>query len=155
MNIIFRCNHCETLNEISTEFRYRLCKKCSAIVTYVLGESIICNDDNDCYGFINENNLSMEKAEDFFKLADTYYEQISIIIRKHEEKSFTLLDIPATSQANTVLLLLEKNKSETLDELIENCRLFDIDLEKLEQFIRRMKNEGMIYHPKGWLIRLI
>ncbi len=156
MNIVFRCNLCETINEIPSEFRYRLCRKCGAIVTYVTGESIICEEANyDCDDFTKETSLSLELAEKFFLLAESQTELVSSIIQKHENKSSKLLDIPAASLPDTVLLLLKENSTETFDELVRNCQLFNINLKKLEQIIKRMKNEGIVYHPQGWLIRLI
>ena len=156
MKIVFRCNHCETINEIPEEFRFRMCKKCSTLITYELGESILCEDvDNDCLSFIQANTLSKELAEKFFILADKNTEQISLIIMRHDNMSSRLVDLPAASLPDTVLLLLKQNSSETFDELIRDCKSFDIDLKKMEQIIKRMKNEGMVYHPKGWLIRLI
>ena len=156
MNIVFRCNHCETINELPNEFRYRLCRKCGTIVTYVQGESIICEEDNYNYDdFTKEFSLSLELAEKFFLIAESQTDLVSSIIQKHEDKSSKLLDIPAASLPDTILLLLKENTTETFDELVRNCQLFDISLKKLEQTIKRMKNEGMVYHPKGWLIRLI
>ncbi|MHA1199193.1 MAG: hypothetical protein ACTSQF_07570 [Candidatus Heimdallarchaeaceae archaeon] len=157
MKIVFRCSHCETMNEIPSEFQYRQCRKCSTLITYDLGESILCEDQNDdgCLEFMQSNTLSTELAEKFFLLADEHTERISLIVKNHENLSSNFLDIPAASLPDTVLLLLRENSTETFDELVRNCKLFDIDLKKIEQIIKRMKNEGMVYHPKGWLIRLI
>ncbi len=156
MKIVFRCKNCETINEIPEEFRFRMCKKCSALVTYELGESILCEEgDNDCLSFIQANTLSKELAAKFFVLADSHAEQISLIILQHDNISSRLLDLPAASLPDTVMLLLKKNNTETFDELIRNCMIFDIDLKKMEQIIKRMKNEGLVYFPKGWLICLI
>lgn len=156
MRIVFRCAHCETINEIPEEYRYRLCKKCSTLITYEPGESILCEENNgDCTIFIQATTLSMDLAEKFFSLADKNAEQIDLITKRHDNMPHRLLDLPSGSLADTVLLLLKKNTTETFDELVRNCTLFDIDLKKMEQIIKRMKNEGMIYHPKGWLIRLI
>ncbi len=156
MIVIFRCKHCETLNEIPSDFRYRLCKKCSSLITYEIGESILCIDQyENCLEFTQIDNLTMESAEKFFSLADKNTEQISQLIKKHDNITSNLLDIPAASLPDTILVLLKHNNSETFDELVRNCRNFAIDLNKMEQVIKKMKNEGIVYYPKGWLIRLI
>lgn len=156
MMIIFRCNHCETLNEIPEDFRYRLCKKCSSLTTYELEESILCNDQiEECKEFLNMNKLPTELAEKFFSLAEEHSEKISLIILRHDNMSTRLLDIPAASLPDTIISLLNHNNSETLDELVRDCKVFGINLAKLEAIIKKMKSEGMIYHPKDWLIRLI
>ena len=156
MRIVFRCNNCETINEIPCEFRYRMCKNCGNLVTYLQGESIICVENmSDCDEFLKESFLSIESARKFFNLADSYKEQISDIILKHKQKSSILLDLPAASLSDTVLNLLKQNTTNSFDELIANSQLFDINLKKLEQIIKKMKDEGMIYHPKGWFICLI
>lgn len=156
MTVIFRCKLCETLNEIPSDFRYRLCKKCSSLTTYEVGESILCNDQyENCLEFMQIDNLTTESADQFFSLADKNAEQISQLIERHDNITSNLLDLPAASLPDTILTLLKHNNSETLDELVRNCRNFAIDLNKMEQVIKKMKNEGIVYHPKGWLIRLI
>ena len=156
MKIIFRCSHCESINEIPEEFRFRLCRKCSTITTYEIGESILCAENNDdCINFIQETTLSMKSAEKFFHLADQHAEQITLIAKRHDNMSSRFVDLPSASLSDTVLLLLKQNSTETIDELVRNCKLFDIDLQKMEKIVKTLKNEGMVFHPKGWLIRLI
>ena len=155
MIIIFRCNHCESINEIPEEFRYRLCKKCSNLITYQEGESILCEMKDDCIEFIQESKLSMKLAEKFFNIAEKHTEQIQLISMRHDNMSGRFLDISTVSKPDTVIHILKQNTTETLDELVRACRLYDIDLQKLNQIIKKLKNEGMIYHPQGWMIRPI
>jgi hypothetical protein len=121
-----------------------------------VGESIICEETNgDCANFIQEATLSMKLAEKFFLLADKHADQIELISKRHDNMSSRLIDLPSASLSDTILLLLKQNGTETIDELVRNCKLFDIDLQKMERIVKTLKNEGMVYHPKGWLIRLI
>ena len=156
MKIVFRCSHCETINEIPEEFRYRLCRKCSTIITYSVGESIICEEnDEECANFIQEATLSMKLAEKFFLIADKYTEQIDLISKRHDNISSRFIDLPSASLSDTILILLNQNTTETIDELVRNCKICDIDLQKMERIVKTLKNEGLIYHPKGWMISLI
>jgi hypothetical protein len=155
MKIVFRCHYCESLNEIPEEFRYRLCKKCSTLTTYSVGEAILCEDSSICAEFIQETTLSMKLAEKFFFIADKHKEQIELISMRHDNISVRFLDIPSASRPDTVIHILKQNVTETLDELVRNCKLFDIDSLQLDKIIKRLKNEGLIYHPQGWMIRPI
>ena len=154
MQIVFRCYNCETINEIEANFQYRLCKNCGKLTTYESGESVLCGDLTGVYKqFLDAKNLSQKLAEDFFKQADLDFDRVSEIIRSHKTKEIEILDIPAATKAETVLLIL-KNDINTIDELIKNCSIFDISLQKLEKILMQMKKEGLIYQPKGWLIYL-
>jgi len=155
MKIIFRCHHCESINEIPEEFRYRLCKKCSTLTTYQEGESIICKNEEDCMEFIQDKTLSMKLAEKFFLLAEKHREKIQNISMRHDNIVARFIDVPSASKPDTVIYLLKQNDTETLDELVRNCNLFDISIRKLDKIVKRLKNEGLIYHPQGWMIRLI
>ena len=155
MQIVFRCYNCETINEIQANYQYRLCKNCGKIITYQPGESIVCSDSDGTYEqFLDVKNLSQKLAEPFFKQADLDVDRISEIISNHKKKEIELLDIPAATIAETILLII-KNDNNTIDELIQNCSMFDISLQKLEKILMQMKKEGLIYQPKGWLIYLI
>ncbi len=155
MQIVFRCYNCETINEIPANYQHRLCTNCGKIITYQLGESIVCDNlSGFCDRFLNAKKLSQKLAEDFFKQADLDKDRISEIIHSHKDKEIELLDIPAATIAETVLLIL-KNTKNSIDELILNCSIFDISSQKLEKILIQMKKEGLIYQPKGWLIYLI
>ena len=155
MKIVFRCTHCESINEIPEEFRHRLCKKCSNLTTYQDGEAILCEENDDCLEFTQEAALSMKLAEKFFTIADKHTEQIKLISMRHDNMSGRFLDIPSSSKPDTVIHILKQNTTETLDELVRDCQLYDINLHKLNQIIKKLKNEGLIYHPQGWMIRPI
>ena len=99
MKIVFRCNHCESINEIPEEFRYRLCKKCSNLTTYQEGEAILCEEKDDCIEFTQETSLSMKLAEKFFNIAEKHTEQIQLISMRHDNMSGRFLDIPSASNA--------------------------------------------------------
>ena len=155
MQIVFRCHQCETINEIPATFQYRLCRICGKIITYLPGESVICDEITGVYEkFLDAKNLSQKLAEEFFKQADLDSNRVHQIANNHEMKEIELLDVPAATVAETVLFIINNNNN-TIDELIQNCSTFNISLQKLEKILIQMKKEGMIYQPKGWLINII
>ncbi|MBY8999436.1 MAG: hypothetical protein KGD64_00815 [Candidatus Heimdallarchaeota archaeon] len=155
MSIIFRCNNCETINDIPNNHQYRLCKDCGKLITYTPGEAIIVDDIEIGHNvFLQSGKLSTSEAEKFFQITDTHKQKISDIITAFEKKSAILFDIQSTNLPDTVLSILKQSKTQSLDELIRNCRLFDISLPKLEAIILQLKKEGYAYQPKSWLILL-
>ena len=155
MTIIFRCNNCETINYIPNNHKYKLCNKCGKIVTFEPGESIIVNDSEvENNVFLQSGKLSTSEAEKFFTVADTYVQQISALIMALETKSGILLDIQSKTLSDTILSILQQSTTNSLDELIRNCKMFDIPLSKIEQILIQLKKEGFVYQPKSWLILL-
>ncbi len=155
MTIIFRCNKCETINDIPSNHQYRFCKKCGKIITFELGEALIVSDSEaESNVFLQSGNLSTLEAEKFFDTADTHAQQISALIMALEKKSGTLLDIQAKALPDTILSILRQSKTNSLDELIRNCQMFGIPLSKIEQILIQLIKEGFIYQPKSWLILL-
>ena len=155
MTVVFRCYSCETINDIPERYKYRLCKKCGKIVTYSPGEAIVCKEsDLECSEFLKEGNLSAKLAQKFFTKADTDYEMISEIIQKKETYEKELPDIPTNSVSDTIIFLLQINQTETLDELIKKCEMLNLSLNKIDKIFLQMKKEGIVYNPKGWIIRL-
>jgi len=155
MTIIFRCNNCETINAIPNNHQYRLCKKCGKIVTFETGEAIIVSDSEAKSNvFLQNGKLSTSEAEKFFDTADTHAQQISALIMALEKKPGNLLDIQAKALPDTILAILRQSKTNSLDELIRNCKMFDIHLSKIEQMLIQLKKEGFVYQPKSWLILL-
>ncbi len=155
MTIVFRCSNCETINDIPNNHQYKLCKKCGKIITFEPRESIIISDseaENDI--FLQSGKLSTSEAEKFFNAADTHIQQVSALIMALEKKSGILLDIQSKTLPDTILSILRQSKTSSLDELIRNCKVFDISLEKIEKIIIQLKKEGFVYQPKSWLISL-
>ncbi|NPD87925.1 MAG: hypothetical protein HGN29_04330 [Asgard group archaeon] len=155
MRIVFRCNSCETINDIPEEYVFRFCKNCGKIITYTIGEAIIYDKRVlICEKFLNSQKLSVKLAERFFSLVEEDENDISQIISNHENKEFEMLDLPAASISDTVLLILKESKSEILDDILRNCSFFDISESQLEKILLQLKKEGIVYQPKGWLIKL-
>ncbi|MHA1345085.1 MAG: hypothetical protein ACTSVO_12730 [Candidatus Heimdallarchaeaceae archaeon] len=155
MTIIFRCNNCETINDIPNNHQYRFCTKCGKIIVFEPGESIIISDlEAESNLFLQSGKLSSSEAEIFFNTADTHVQQVSALIMAHEKKSGILLDIQARALPDTILSILRQSKTKSLDELIRNCKMFDIPLSKIEQVLIQLKKEGFVYQPKSWLILL-
>jgi len=155
MKIIFRCIDCEAVNDIPSEYFYRFCKSCGKIVKYSVGEAIICDSDTSkCSKFLNVKKLPNTLAENFFNLAENDEFKISQIISNHEDKKVEMLDLPAASLSDTVLLILKESKSEILDDIIRNCSFFNITEHQLEKILLQLKKEGIIYQPQGWLVKL-
>lgn len=155
MTIIFRCNNCETINYIPNNHKYKLCKKCGKIITFKPGESIVVSDSEvESNVFLQSEKLSVLEAENFFNVADTHVQQISALILTLEKKSGILLDIQSKALSDTILSILRQSTTNSLDELIQNCKMFDIPLSKIEQILIQLKKEGFVYQPKSWLILL-
>ena len=155
MTIIFRCSNCETINDIPNNHQYRFCKKCGKIVTFEQGEAIIVSDtESGNNTFLLSGKLSAKEAETFFTLADSHIQQISALSMVFEKKSGTLLDIQAKAKPDIVLSVLKQSATNSLDELVRNCKLFDIPMSKIEQILIQLKKEGYVYQPKSWLILL-
>lgn len=155
MTIIFRCNNCETINDIPNNHQYKLCIKCAKIITFEPGESIILSDSEaESSVFLQSGKLSTSEAEKFFNVADTHVQQISVLLMTFEKKSGILLDIQAKALPDTILSVLRQNKTNSLDELIRNCKMFEIPISKIEQILIKLKKEGFVYQPKSWLILL-
>ena len=155
MTIIFRCSNCETINDIPNNYQYKLCKKCGKIITFEPGESIIIGDsDVESDAFLQSGKLSTSEAEKFFNTADAHIQQISALIMVLEKKSGTLLDIQSKTLPDTILSILRQSETSSLDELIRNCKVFDISLDKIEKILIQLKKEGFVYQPKSWLILL-
>lgn len=155
MTIIFRCSNCETINDIPNNHQYRICKKCGKIITYDPGESIIVTDvDSADNVFLKSGKLSTVEAEKFFTLADDQIQEISAILMLFQKISVPLIDIHAKSLPDIILSILQQSKTNSLDELIRNCRNFDIPFSKVEDILLQMKKEGYIYQPQSWLIFL-
>jgi hypothetical protein len=155
MTIIFRCNNCETINDIPNNHQYKLCKKCTKIITFEPGESIIVSDSEaESSVFLQSGKLSASEAEKFFNIADTHIQQISALIMAHGKKSGVLLNIQTKALPDTILSILRQSTTKTLDELILNCKMFEIPLSKIEQILIQLKKEGFVYQPKSWLILL-
>jgi len=154
MRIVYRCYNCETINEIPSDFQYRFCKKCNKIITYEAGEAIICEEENTtCNEFLESATLSNSLAEKFFKMAEDASKNLLNLIKEKESIVVNLLNIPAASESDSILLILKLCKTNSLDEVIVNCSNFGISQEKLEKVLLQLKNEGVIYLPKGWLLR--
>jgi hypothetical protein len=155
MKIVFRCINCETINEIPEDFMFRFCRTCGKIITYSAGEAIIYKKHASvCEKFLNAQQLSVKLAERFFSLAEEDEKDITQTIVNHENKEFEMLDLPAASVSDTVLLILKESKSEVLDDILRNCSFFDISESQLEKILLQLKKEGIVYQPKGWLVRL-
>ncbi|MCK4896078.1 MAG: hypothetical protein KAS47_04670 [Candidatus Heimdallarchaeota archaeon] len=155
MTIIFRCNNCETINYIPNNHQYKLCEKCGKIITFEPRESIIVSDSEaESNVFLHSGKLSTSEAEKFFDVADAHVQQISALIMTLEKKSGILLDIQSKALSDTILSILRQSNTNSLDELIRNCKMFDIPLSKIEQILIQLKKEGFVYQPKSWLIIL-
>lgn len=155
MLIIFRCNSCETINDIPSNLLYRFCKKCGNIITYKPGEAILGEySTGNSNKFLQSGKLSQSDAPLFFDLADTHSEQISEIIKELKNIPVSLLDLHVTSVPDIVISIIKLSTSNTIDEIVRNCKLFDISLTKLEKLLIQLKKEGLIYQPKNWLIVL-
>ncbi len=155
MRILFRCYNCETINEIPENYRHRFCNNCSKIITYTSGEAIICKKSpHDYDAFLKAGNLNTDLAEKFFSIADSHINLISSLIESYVQKQVELPDIPSASLSDTILHLVRGNVSGTLDDLIKNCDLFNIGLNKLEKILLQMIKEGLVYLPKSWLLSL-
>ena len=155
MKIVFRCDSCETINDIPEEFMFRFCRSCGKIVTYAIGEAVIYDKRvSICEKFLSAQKLSVILADEFFGLAEEDENDISQIIASHENKEFEMLDLPAASVSDTVLLVLKESKTEILDDILRNCSFFNISKSQLEKILSQLKKEGIVYHPKSWLIKL-
>lgn len=155
MKIVFRCDSCETINEIPEEYMFRFCRYCGKIITYTIGEAVIYDKRASiCEKFLNALKLSVTLAEKFLGLAEEDENDISQIIVSHENKEFKMLDLPAASISDTVLLVLKESKTEILDDILRNCSLINISKSQLEKILLQLKKEGIVYQPKSWLIKL-
>ena len=154
MRVIFRCKNCEVINDIPIEYQFRFCRNCSRIVTYAPGEAIISEESSNDI-FFKSKQLSDSLAVDFFKLADNAENSIKELIKNHEEKQTSLLDLQAATLNDTILLILEKSATNELDELIKHCSNFNINLSELEKIVIKLRKEGIVFLPKGWLLNLI
>ncbi|MFW9851343.1 MAG: hypothetical protein ACFFDS_00185 [Candidatus Thorarchaeota archaeon] len=154
MRVIFRCKNCEVINDIPTEYQFRFCRNCGKIVTYAPGEAII-SEENGNNIFFNSKQLSNSLAVDFFNLADKAENSISKLVNEHEKKQTSLLDLQAANMSDTILLILKQSKTNELDEIIRHCSNFNINILELEKIVIKLRKEGIIFLPKGWLINLI
>ncbi len=155
MKIIFRCDSCETINDIPEEYMFRFCKTCGKIITYTIGEAVIYDKRvSICEKFLNRQKLSVTLAEKFFDLAEVDENDISQIIAIHGNKEFEMLDLPAASISDTVNLVLKESKTEILDDILRNCSFFNISRSQLEKILLQLKKEGIVYQPKSWLVKL-
>ena len=155
MRIVFRCMSCETINSIPIEYMFRFCKNCGKITTYAVGEAIVYeNNISVSDKFLNSQKLSSSLAEQFFTLAEEEEDIISRIIITHENKEIEMLDLPAASISDTIILVLKKSESGSLDEIIRNCSFFNITKSQVEKILLQLKKEGILYQPKGWMIKL-
>ena len=155
MKIVFRCDNCETINAIPEEYMFRFCKICGKIITYTTGEAVIYDKRVSlCEKFLKAQKLSVTLAEKFFGLAEKDENDISRIMESHENKEFKMLDLPAASISDTVLLVLKESKTEILDYILKNCLFFNISKSQLEKILLQLKKEGIVYQPKSWLIKL-
>jgi hypothetical protein len=154
MIVIFRCTNCEVINDIPIEYQFRFCRNCGRIVTYTPREAIISEESTNNI-FFKSRQLSDSLAVDFFNQADKAEKSIIKLVKRHEEKQTSLLDLQAATLKNTVLLILEKSTTNELDELIRNCSNFNINLLELEKIVIKLRKEGIVFLPKGWLINLI
>ncbi len=155
MKIVFRCISCETINDIPAEYMFRFCKNCGKIITYSVGEAIVHESNISISNkFLDARKLSTSLAEQFFSLAEEEEDVISRIIFDHENKETEMLDLPAASLSETVILVLKKSESGSLDEIIRNCSLFNISKSQVEKTLLQLKKEGILYQPKSWTIKL-
>jgi hypothetical protein len=154
MRVIFRCTNCEIVNDIPIEYQFRFCRNCGRIVTYSPGEAIISEESSNNI-FFKSKQLSDSLAVDFFKLADEAENSIINLVKEHEVKQTSLLNLQAATLNDTVLLILEKSTTNELDELIRHCLNFNITLTELEKIVIKLRKEGIVFLPKGWLINLI
>ncbi len=154
MKVIFRCTSCEVINDIPIQHQFRFCRNCGRIVTYSPREAILSEESSNNI-FFKSKQLSDSLAVDFFKLADKAESSIMELVKKHEEKQTPLLDLQAATLNDTVLLILEKSETNELDELIRHCSNFNINLAELEKIVIKLRKEGIVFLPKGWLINLI
>ena len=154
MRVIFRCVNCEIINDIRIEFQFRFCRNCGRIITYSPGEAIISEESGNNI-FFKSKQLSDSLAIDFFNLADRAENSIFKLVKEHEEKQTSFLDLKAANLKDTILLILEKSATNELDELIKHCSNFNINLSDLEKIVIKLRKEGIIFLPKGWLIKLI
>ena len=78
MKIVFRCDSCETINDIPEEYMFRFCRTCGKIITYTIGEAVIYDKRvSICEKFLNAQKLSVTLAEKFFVLAEEDENDIS------------------------------------------------------------------------------
>ncbi|MHA1952580.1 MAG: hypothetical protein ACXAAM_01365 [Candidatus Heimdallarchaeaceae archaeon] len=155
MKIVFRCDSCETINDIPAEYMFRFCRTCGKIITYPIGEAVIYDQRvSICEKFLSAQKLSVTLAEKFFDFAEEDENDISQIIAGHENKGFKILDLPAASISDTVLLVLKESKTEILDDILRNCSFFNISKSQFETILLQLKKEGIVYQPKSWLIKL-
>ena len=87
-------------------------------------------------------------------LAEEEEDIISRIIITHENKEIEMLDLPAASISDTIILVLKKSESGSFDEIIRNCSFFNITKSQVEKILLQLKKEGILYQPKGWMIKL-
>ena len=154
MKIIFRCSNCEVINDIPIEYQFRFCRNCGRIVTYSPGEAIISEESTNNI-FFKSKQLSDTLAVDFFKLADKVENSIMELVKENEGKQTSLLDLQAATLNDTILLILGKSETNELDELIRHCSNFNINISELEKIVIKLRKEGIVFLPKGWLINLI
>ncbi|MHA1707856.1 MAG: hypothetical protein ACTSYV_02045 [Candidatus Heimdallarchaeaceae archaeon] len=158
MQIIFRCNNCEVINNISPDFLYRICRNCGKFITYLPGEAIFDNEEEQITKqFLQMKTLDKSSAEEFFKRADMDEKRIKDLREKNSKtiKVSTIIDSPYTSPKDIVLFIINEGGSITVDELIQKCQAFEISLDILERLILKMKREGLIYQPNGWTLMLV
>ncbi|MHA1222001.1 MAG: hypothetical protein ACTSSG_05810 [Candidatus Heimdallarchaeaceae archaeon] len=158
MQIIFRCNNCEVINNISPDFLYRTCRNCGKFITYFPGEAIIDNEEEQITKqFLLMKTLDKSSAEEFFKRADIDEKRIEDLREKNSRiiKVSTIIDSPYTSPKDIVFFIINERDSITVDELIQKSQAFEISLDILEKLILKMKREGLIYQPNGWTLMLV
>ena len=153
MQILFRCSNCEIINEIQPVILYRFCKNCGKIITYSAGEAILDDNSPKYNQFRNLKKLDTKTASKFFEFAEEDIEKIEQIISNNTPKEKEWLDVPNGSFVDIITFLLINSKTQSLDELIWNCKLLDVSISKLEQIITKMKNEGLLYQPTNWSLK--
>jgi len=132
-----------------------LCLKCGKIITYAEGEAIICQQNSEAYKKFYKKQLSIKLAQDFFSLADKHKEKITLLKSNKRVRQQLSIEIHSSAQKDIFLEILQKNNIEKLDDLLEIFSDLGIKRKNVEYMLREMKCEGLIYHTKPWLIRLI
>lgn len=155
MYIIFRCYNCESLNDLLFSIKYRFCKHCGKIITYSPGEAIFDENNFEYNEFRQLKSLDTSTAEKFFNYAEQDVKKIEQIIETNTPKKALMIDLPNGSLIDNITFLLKNSESQTLDDLVWNCQMLDISIDKLEKILIKMKNEGLIYLPTSWSLKLV
>ncbi len=154
---VFMCPRCRHFTLAPAGQKRRRCSYCGKIIDIRRAAKAVFDDASSASAAVREYNA--RGSDEFYRAVERSRERVlALLPDERVDIEEMTQDAPVTTgKRRRLMQLLEREACDTacpLDRIAELCPEYQLDWEWVEQLLNRLANDGIVFFPHPWSVKL-